>query len=114
MDVAALDDGCAVVERAAVGYGHTHERRYAEVAAELHEFQQRGFGFVEQRLLLEEVLAGVGADGKFGQADDACAGCFGLQHHVFNLLRIEGTVRHRYSGYGSCHFYKSVLHMVSV
>lgn len=75
------------------------------------QLEQCLFCAIEQRLLGEEVEAGIAGDGQFRESDDLHAFFRCLPHQSFYFFYIIKTIRYLYKRYGGGNFYKSVVHI---
>ena len=90
---ALREDHGAVVERRPVAQGSACDQREGEFARGAHQAFQRLVGRVEQRLLQQEVAAGVGRDAQFGERHDLDAppgGLLGHRRHPFGVVVAVG------------------------
>ena len=90
---ALREDHGAVVERRPVAQGSACDQREGEFARGAHQAFQRLVGRVEQRLLQQEIAAGVGRDAQFGERHDLDAppgGLLGHRRHPFGVVVAVG------------------------
>ena len=87
------EDHGAVVERRPVAQRGARDQREGQFARGAHQALQRLVGRVEQRLLQQEVAAGVGRDAQLGEHHDLDAspgGLFGHRRHPFGVVVAVG------------------------
>ena len=112
--LAVAHHGRAVEELGGRAHRHAHEREGVQLGRLAHEASKARHGGVEQGVLPEEVLAGVGRERKLGQDDDACA----LRHRVAGRrhagLHVVVHVRHANGRRDRRNLHESVSHARSL
>ena len=68
-------------------------------------------GFLQEELLLKEILARVCRQRKFWQTDDFYTMSFCLNDERFYLLYVILAIGHPHRGDSRCYFYKTVVHV---
>jgi len=89
-----LYDCGAVQQGSFIGYGQSYYADDVQTAGEVHELYQGHLGLLQEELLLEEVLAGVGCERELGQTDDFHSMSFCLYDERFYLLYVILAVGH--------------------
>ena len=111
-DLSALHHGGAVDQRTSHLHGQANHDDDVQPAAEFQQLQHGALGFLQQGLLMEEVLTGVARHRELGEDDHLRAFAFGLCGQGFDALNVPQGCRHLHAGHGCGDSDKSVIHIV--
>ena len=110
LDNAVAQHSCDVEQLAANAQRQANDDGSVELCRLVPHGFERSERAVEQRLLQEQVAAGVAGQAQLGKHNQLCALVCGLLCQRDDFRSIIGTVGHTQRGRSGCNFDKSVLH----
>ena len=94
-----------------VPHGQADGRHHVQIPGGLQDGLEALLSAPEQRILQEEIAAGVAGEAQLREHDHLHALLVRLAHEGEDLLSVVAAVRHADLGGGCCHSDKSVFHM---
>ncbi len=109
-EVAGVQGSGAVVELPIDSQGHADEDQGIEILSRLRDLGEPLLGVPQQRLLQEQVLAGVGREAELRQHHDLCPFVHRTLDCFLDMLDIECDIGHPYLGRHRCDRNEAIPH----